>query len=77
MGTKLSYCNGEIGPGSSNITLYIVWAYETPPCIAQTLQQMYAFRVERKKRWEHRESMNMLAQVESRNNEVRYGAVFK
>jgi hypothetical protein len=62
MGTKLSYCNGEIGPGSSNITLYIVWAYETPPCIAQTLQQMYAFRVERKKRWEHRESRIRVAQ---------------
>ncbi len=27
-GTKLSYCNGEIGAGSSNITPYMVWAYK-------------------------------------------------
>src|SRR5436305_9020924 len=26
VGTKLSYCNGEIAAGSSNITLYMVWA---------------------------------------------------
>jgi hypothetical protein len=26
VGTNLSYCNGEIGRGSSNITLYMVWA---------------------------------------------------
>jgi len=26
--TKLSYCNGEIGAGSSNITPYMVWPYD-------------------------------------------------
>lgn len=46
VGTKLSYCNGEIGPGSSNITLYIVWGCGRPRCIAQTLQQTCTFMVE-------------------------------
>jgi hypothetical protein len=46
---KLSYCNGEIGAGSSNITLYMVWPYERPRWVAQTLQQMRILRVESEK----------------------------
>jgi len=46
VGTKLSYCNGKIQAGSSNITLYMVWAYEIAPCIAQTLHLMRSFRLE-------------------------------
>src|SRR5271168_483819 len=45
-GTKLSYCNGEIGAGSSNITPYMVWPYGRPRWVAQTLQQLNSFRVE-------------------------------
>ena len=44
-GTKLSYCNGEIGAGSSNITPYMVWRYERPRWVAHTLQQMNVFSV--------------------------------
>src|SRR5579862_9625742 len=46
-GTKLSYCNGEIGPGSSNITPYMVWPYKRPRWVAHTLRQMDGFSVER------------------------------
>jgi len=46
VGTKLSYCNGEIDAGSSNITLYIVWPYAWPPCIAQALPQWCMLPVE-------------------------------
>ena len=45
--TKLSYCNGEIGAGSSNITPYMVWACKRPRWVAHTLQQMDGFSVER------------------------------
>ena len=62
-GTKLSYCNGEIGAGSRNITPYIVWGYERPRCIAQTLQQTDGIRPRRRKRWENRESRIRLAQA--------------
>jgi hypothetical protein len=48
-GTKLSYCNGEIGAGSSNITPYMVWACKRPRWVAHTLQQMDGFSVEREK----------------------------
>src|SRR5271169_6960090 len=47
--TKLSYCNGEIGAGSSNITPYMVWPYPGPRWVAHTLQQMDGFRVETKR----------------------------
>lgn len=47
VGTNLSYCNGEIGLGSSNITLYMVWAYPIPPCIAQTLHHPNSLRLRR------------------------------
>src|SRR5271168_5313763 len=45
-GTKLSYCNGEIGAGSSNITPYMVWACKGPRWVAHTLQQLDGFWVE-------------------------------
>lgn len=48
-GTKLSYCNGEIGAGSSNITPYMVWACKRPRWVAHTLQQMDGFSVEKAK----------------------------
>ena len=38
--TNLSYCNGEILPGSSNITLYLVSPWTGPRHIAQTLQHL-------------------------------------
>jgi hypothetical protein len=46
VGTKLSYCNGKIQPGSSNITPYMVWAYAIVPCIAQTLHLVRSFGLE-------------------------------
>lgn len=45
-GTNLSYCNGEIVPGSSNITLYIVWPWKRAPLVAQTLQHVSGLQVE-------------------------------
>src|SRR5258708_31155576 len=44
-GTNLSYCNGEIGPGSSNITLYIVWPSALARWVAHTLQHMPSLRL--------------------------------
>jgi hypothetical protein len=61
--TNLSYCNGEIGPGSSNITLYIVWPYERPRQIAHTLQHMPALRVRKSEGGKNRESGFMLSQL--------------
>ena len=61
--TNLSYCNGEIGPGSSNITLYIVWPYERPRQIAHTLQHMFGLRVRKRRGGENRESEIMLSQL--------------
>ena len=63
-GTKLSYCNGENGAGSSDITPYMVWPYERPRWVAQTLQQMDRFWMETGRRWEMRESKIRLAQWE-------------
>jgi hypothetical protein len=61
-GTKLSYCNGEIGAGSRNITPYMVWAYKGPRWVAHTLQQLDAFRAETERRWEEpREQANGIA----------------
>ncbi len=54
-GTKLSYCNGEIGAGSSNITPYMVWAYERPRWVAHTLQQLDGFQGEGREVGESRE----------------------
>src|SRR5260370_36549117 len=51
-GTKLSYCNGEIGAGASNITPYMVWPYERPRWGAHTLQQLSGLRAETERRWE-------------------------
>jgi hypothetical protein len=56
--TKLSYCNGEIGAGSSNITPYMVWACEGPLWVAQTLRQMNGFTVEMGRRWEEPREQN-------------------
>src|SRR6202035_4521332 len=44
--TNLSYCNGEITPGSSNITLYIVWPCVPPRQVAHTLRHMPGLRAE-------------------------------
>ncbi len=60
-GTNLSYCNGEIGAGSSNITLYIVWPYARPRQIAQTLQQTPGLRAWKKRRGKSREQHNRIA----------------
>ena len=60
--TKLSYCNGEIGAGSSNITPYMVWGCERPLWVAQTLRQLTGFWVETGRRWEgSRERFNASA----------------
>src|SRR5579872_5168312 len=47
-GTNLSNCNGEMGAGSSNITLYIVWPYVLALWVAQTLQQKPSFQGRKK-----------------------------
>ena len=40
VGTNLSYCNGEIGAGSSNITLYVVWPCVSPRWVAHALRHL-------------------------------------
>jgi hypothetical protein len=45
--TKLSYCNGRIGAGSSNITPYMVWPYGRPRWVAQTMRHLGSLRVQR------------------------------
>jgi hypothetical protein len=65
-GTNLTHCNGQIGAGSSNITLYIVWPYEQAPQVAHTLQQMPILRVRKGRGRKNRESTIMVARQDQK-----------
>src|SRR5258708_7136643 len=67
-GTNLSYCNGEIVPGSSNITLYIVWPCGRARWVAHTLQQMPGLRVREGRGRKNRESKISLVESRARSN---------
>ena len=60
--TNLTNCNGELGVGSSNITLYIVWPYPVALWVAHTLQQLSILRMREVRGRENRESRIMVAQ---------------
>src|SRR5271155_385206 len=66
--TNLSNCNGEMGAGSSNITLYVVWPYVLALWVAHTLQQMTGLLSEGKTRRENRESKTMVVGCDRKNN---------
>src|ERR1700722_7957681 len=60
--TNLTNCNGELGVGSSNITLYIVWPYPVALWVAHTLQQLSILWMRELRGRENRESRIMVAQ---------------
>src|SRR5579859_884043 len=66
-GTKLSYCNGENGAGSSNITPYMVWPYGRPRWVAQTLQQIRTLWVETERRWGESREQDKASAFQSRS----------